>query len=250
MLGGGDTGEMGRMGIPTMAYASNVFFGNPEDFGARRRHQQHRGRQSAPSSRAKRWRNSRQTSGARNAAWQARLAGRPRRRWLTLSKKDYRPTANSGAKERGVKYFVPWALARTVGEWNFYKSASTPQVVLGEGFYMTDEYLDRGMYYFIPRNDLTVSGCSAGDYVAGPLEDWIEGALAFDGKRVASLSHAEMTRSMKYPGARGTADDRVRRRSARRSTWATTTSSSKSFSRLTAGQTERRSGVEAGPIRV
>ena len=31
-----------------------------------------------------------------------------------------------------------------------------------------------------------------------------EGALAFDGKdRVASLSHAEMTKSMEYPGGRG-----------------------------------------------
>jgi hypothetical protein len=31
------------------------------------------------------------------------------------------------------------------------------------------------------------------------LEDWIEGTLAFDGKRVASLSHADMTKSMNYP---------------------------------------------------
>ena len=69
---------------------------------------------------------------------------------------------------------------------------------------MTDEYLDRGMYYFIPRNDLTVSACTAEDYVAGPLEDWIEGALVFDGKdRVASLSHAEMTKNMEYPGGKG-----------------------------------------------
>ena len=41
---------------------------------------------------------------------------------------------------------------------------------------MTDEYIDRDMYYFIPRNDLTVSNCSADDYVAEPLEDWIDGA--------------------------------------------------------------------------
>jgi len=33
MTAGGDTGEMGRTGIPTMAYASNVFFGHPQDFG-------------------------------------------------------------------------------------------------------------------------------------------------------------------------------------------------------------------------
>jgi hypothetical protein len=76
--------------------------------------------------------------------------------------------------------------------------------VLGEGFYMTDEYLGREMYYFIPRNDLTVNACTAQDYVAGPLEDWIEGALTFDGKsRVATLSHAEMTKSMEYPGEAG-----------------------------------------------
>ena len=103
-------------------------------------------------------------------------------------------------KERGVKYFVPWALARNVGEWNFFKNAPNPRVIPGEGYYMTDEYVDRGMYYFIPRNDLAVSSCSAEDYVAGPMEDWTEGALAFDGKdRTAVLTHAEMTRSMEYP---------------------------------------------------
>jgi hypothetical protein len=59
------------------------------------------------------------------------------------------------------------------------------------------------MYYFIPRHDLTVSMCTAADYVTGPLEDWIEGALVFDGKsRVASLSHAEMTKNMEYPGGK------------------------------------------------
>jgi hypothetical protein len=70
---------------------------------------------------------------------------------------------------------------------------------------MTDEYLGREMYYFIPRNDLKVSACAPEDYVAGPLEDWIEGALRFDGSRVATLTHAEMTRSMRYPGPRGAA---------------------------------------------
>ena len=118
------------------------------------------------------------------------------------AKKDYRLTADSGAKHRGVRYFVPWALARNVGEWNFLKSESNPRVVLGESFYMTDEYRGRDMYYFIPRNDLVVSACTAADYVPGPLEDWIEGALAFEGKRVASLSHAEMTRDMQYPGGK------------------------------------------------
>ena len=93
-----------------------------------------------------------------------------------------------------MKYFVPWALARNVGEWNFLKSASSPQVVLGEGFYMTDEYLSRDMYYFIPRNDLLVSACTPEDYVPGPLEkDWIAGR-AFPASMVSEWQRFPMPR--------------------------------------------------------
>jgi len=60
--------------------------------------------------------------------------------------------------------------------------------------------MDRAMYYFLPRNDLIVSSCAADNYVSGQLEDWIEGSLVFDGKeRIATLSHAEMTKNMEYP---------------------------------------------------
>ena len=204
MVYGGDTGAMGRMGIPTMAYGSNVFFGNPKEFG------RIAGTSSVgegggkapvvPGKTLEELRDKLQEEKCRvsSLGWQV-----PKAPLVDPAKKDYRLTPDSGAKERGVKYFVPWALARTVGEWNFFKSATTPQVVLGEGFYMTDEYLSRDMYYFIPRNDLTVNACTAQDYVASPMEDWIEGALAFDGKsRFASLSHAEMTKSMEYPGGK------------------------------------------------
>lgn len=204
MLGGGDTGEMGRSGIPTMAYASNVFFGNPKEFGCVAGISTKgagSGAPVVPGKTLEELREKLQAEKCRLASVGWQVAETP---LADPAQKDYRLTSNSGAKERGVKYFVPWALARNVGEWNFFRSASNPQVVLGEGFYMTDEYLDRGMYYFIPRNDLTVSACSAEDYIAGPLDDWIEGALVFDGKgRVASLSHAEMTRSMEYPAKDG-----------------------------------------------
>jgi len=123
---------------------------------------------------------------------------------------DYRPRAGAGVEGQGVRFFVPWALARVVGEWNFYKSESSPQVVLGEHFYMQEEHMERGMYYFIPRNDLTLNQCSPQDYVSGPLEDWIEGALRFDGaSRFAVLTHDEMTRDMQYPV--GIVDGRVTR---------------------------------------
>ncbi len=203
MMGGGDTGAMGRSGVPTMAYASNVFFGSPKVFGVVAGTSQEGAGKGAPVVTGKtldELRNKLEIEKCRLASIGWQISEAP---LANPAKKDYRPTANSAVKERGVKYFVPWALARNVGEWNFYKSESNPQVVLGEGFYMTDEYVDRAMYYFIPRNDLTVSTCSAKDYVAGPLEDWIEGALSFDGRgRVASLSHAEMTRSMDYPGGK------------------------------------------------
>jgi Concanavalin A-like lectin/glucanases superfamily len=208
---GGDTGEMGRTGIPTMSYASNVFFGDPRGnpgkndafgyVGGTSGSGAGRGARVHTGSTLEELRGKLEAENCRLASLGTHVAEMP---VVDPAKRDYRPTPNSGAKEQGVKYFVPWALARTVGEWNFYRSAASPKVVLGEGFYMTDEYVGRGMYYFIPRNDLSVSQCTAKDYVAGPLEDWIEGALVFDGKeRVASLSHAEMTKSMTYPGGRG-----------------------------------------------
>ncbi len=205
MVAGGDTGAMGRMGIPTMAYGSNVFFGNPKDFGRVAGTGTPEGGKApvVPGKTLEELRDKLQAEKCRVSSLGWQVAKPP---LIDPAKKDYRPTADSGAKERGVKYFVPWALARNVGEWNFFKSATTPEVVFGEGFYMTDEYLNREMYYFIPRNDLTVSACTAADYVAGPLEDWIEGALVFDGKsRVASLSHAEMTKNMEYPGGKNAA---------------------------------------------
>jgi hypothetical protein len=200
MLGGGDTGEMGRTGIPTMSYASNVFQGNPANFGSvagTSSAGSSKGAPVVPGKTLQELRDKLQAEKCRLASIGWHVTEPP---LVDPARKDYRPTAHSGVKQRGVKYFVPWALARNVGEWNFFKSASNPRVVLGEGFYMTDEYLGRDMYYFIPRNDLVVSACTPEDYVPGPLEDWIEGALLFDGKRVASLSHAEMTKNMQYPG--------------------------------------------------
>ena len=199
MMGGGDTGAMGRSGIPTMAYANNVFYGSPKTFGVIGGTSKEGAGAGAPVFAGKTLEELRaklEAEKCRLATIGCNVAAAP---LVKPALKDYRPTANFVTKDLGVKYFVPWALARNVGEWNFFKSASNPQVVLGEGFFMTDEYTDRGMYYFIPRNDLSVSDCSAKDYVAGPLEDWIEGALVFDGKdRVASLSHAEMSKSVVY----------------------------------------------------
>ncbi len=203
MLEGGDTGAMGRSGIPTMAYADNVFYGTPKEFGVVAGTSYKDSMKGAPLEGGKtldELRDKLETEKCRlsSVGWQV---SKPP--LANPSKGDFHPKVHSGVENRGVKYFVPWALAREVGEWNFYKSVSNPGTVLGEGFYMTDEYRSRDMYYFIPRNDLSVANCTADDYVADPLEDWIEGALVFDGKdRVASISNAELTKSMTYPAGR------------------------------------------------
>ncbi len=204
MQGGHDTGSGGRVGLPTTAYASNVFCGHPVDFASVAgisSEGSYRGAPIVTSKSLVELRDKLQAANCRLATVGWEVSEMP---IADPVHKDYHPTDLSAVQGRGVKYFVPWALGRTVGEWNFYKSAATPQVVLGESFYMTDEYQNRDMYYFLPRMDLTVAACAAENYVTGALEDWIEGALAFDGKdRVATLTHAEMTRSMEYPAGKG-----------------------------------------------
>lgn len=211
MLGGGDTGEMGSRGIPTMAYGRNVFWGQPA--GAIRR----------PGEKALKGAfgfvggtkagldgNAEVYTGETVEELRAALAGMKARvadvgvhvaepPLADPAKGDYRPTG-AGVAGLGVRFFVPWGLAGVVGEWNFYRSEHAPGTVPGEDFYMRDEHFERRMYYFIPRNDLTVANVAAADYAAGPLEDWIAGALRFDGKsRYAALPHAELVKDVTYP---------------------------------------------------
>jgi len=210
MGGGGDTGAMGRMGVPTMAYANNVFFGNPKGnpgkgdaFGYVGGTSSGNAGGGAPVLTGNTLEELRDKLAAENCRLGSLGWMSPAMPLANPAQKNYEPTADSAAKGRGVKYFVPWALGRTVGEWNFYKSPTNPQIVLGENFYMTDEYVDRDMYYFLPRNDLTVSQCAATDYVPGELEDWIDGALSFDGQRSAAISQAELTKNVEYGPRRG-----------------------------------------------
>ncbi len=217
---GGDTGEMGRIGIATMAYGDNVFYGKPSGG---------RGGEGAFGVIGGTRGPGRPTENIQGSTLQELRAGLEKMQcrvsqigWqadkmplVDPAGGDYRPTPDSAALNRGVKFFVPWGLYGEVGEWNFTKSEHTPQVVLGENFYMQPELVSRDMYYYVPRNDLTVSQCTPDDYVSGPLEDWIPGALRFDGKRTAVLTNAEMTKDVDYRGRRG---DEHRSRAPKRKT--------------------------------
>ncbi len=123
------------------------------------------------------------------------------------AKRDFRPTATSAAIDRGVKVFVPWSLAATVGEWHFRRHRRDPTTVLGYDLYVQGFAGGEASRYHlpmaeeaerpddrIPGNDLSGVGFTADDYVVGPLEDWVRGALRFDGKRTLVMPHAGLVR--------------------------------------------------------
>ncbi len=109
---------------------------------------------------------------------------------------DFRLTDDSAAIDRGVKVFVPWSLYGTVGEWHFRHLSADPNRVLGYDVYPQSFHGHHDAFRMsggVPLNDLTGSGFTDADYVAGPLEDWVRGAVRFDGKHSFALAHAALT---------------------------------------------------------
>ncbi len=114
---------------------------------------------------------------------------------------DYRLKLGTVAKDSGVKFFVPWGLYAMAGEWNFMRHPGDVNVVIGENFYMTDEYLHRETYNQIPWNNLAAYGVTLESYQQGDLEDWSPGALRFDGTSTyCSISNAIMRADYVFDG--------------------------------------------------
>ncbi len=186
LRGGGDTGAMGMRGMPTNAYGYNVFVGEKRIGRAR-----HIGGDTVAE-----WRSDLEKAGAFCSHTGLRAEGSP---LLDAENHDFRPKEGSTPIDRGVKFFVPWALYGVAGEWHFGYHPANPEVVLGRGFYMTEEYVERHMYSKVPRQNLEVPGATGDDYVEGPLEDWLPGALIFDGEDDrAVLTHEDMTVDRTY----------------------------------------------------
>ncbi|MCX7827334.1 MAG: laminin G domain-containing protein, partial [Verrucomicrobiae bacterium] len=113
---------------------------------------------------------------------------------------DFRPVEGSAAIGSGVKVFVPWALSGVVAEWNFYHPGDDPTCILDEHWYMTDYFVRRDTYHQRPMYSLKAVNIGAQDFVQGPLEDWIAGALRLCAakKQYARLSHAEMMKPFSF----------------------------------------------------
>ncbi len=202
-LGGGDTGEQGRSGVASMAYGANVFHGQPQG-GAAGRFGYVGG--SAPGSRfnqaevyggdtLEELSEKLSLLGARDSSLGVHTDTPP---LVDPANGQFQPRPGSDVRDMGVKFFVPWALARVVGEWSFQPSPGDPAVVTGEHFYMSEDLIERSMYYFVPRHHLRLNDATMEDYVDGPLEDWTRGALRFDGTRFAILTDAEQKAPYSY----------------------------------------------------
>ncbi|MFO8007526.1 MAG: LamG-like jellyroll fold domain-containing protein [Candidatus Brocadiia bacterium] len=96
--------------------------------------------------------------------------------------RDMRLAEGSDAIDQGVKFFVPWALARMVGEWNFYHVGGDATVIPDEHWYMWDYYRGRGGYHAMPQYPLKAVNVGEENYVQGDLENWIAGALKLNGQ--------------------------------------------------------------------
>lgn len=116
------------------------------------------------------------------------------------AKGDFRLTEKSAALDKGAKVFVPWALSGVVGEWNFYHTGEDATRIIDEHWYMTDYHVSRDTYHDRPIYPLKGIHINDSDYVQGPLEDWIDGALHFSAakKQYATLANAELMKAFSF----------------------------------------------------
>ncbi|MFW5844980.1 MAG: LamG domain-containing protein, partial [Planctomycetota bacterium] len=105
---------------------------------------------------------------------------------------DFRPKGDGPAVGMGVRTFVPWQLARTVGEWHFTRNNKDPGRIIDEAWYMQPYYHQRTMYKDTPRYPLRGSDLTADSFVPGPLESWTDGVLALEEGQVLGISHASL----------------------------------------------------------
>ncbi len=116
---------------------------------------------------------------------------------------DFRPTANSAARGRGARVFVPWSLHETVAEWHFHPLPGDPTRILDEHWCMSSYYILRDDYYRQPTYPLEAVNLTLKDYQNGPLENWTTGALHFNGQdQYAVLKNTDIDRAVAVMGGR------------------------------------------------
>jgi len=111
---------------------------------------------------------------------------------------DFRPAKGSPLIDQGVKYFIPWSLSATVGEWDFTAQKTDATIIRGQNWYMTSQFVGRGDYQNVATGDLKANNATVANYVYGDLEDWNKGALQFNGTNVYCSATDGTTDGSKY----------------------------------------------------
>ncbi len=191
LVGGGDDASSGVRGIPTLAFARNLFHGTAEA-GSLLRERDDRD-QFIEAQTIRKMAEMMEGYGVRvpllgKSVQDRPITGKPGDGPLDelTPDVDFHPTPGSPAVDAGATYFIPWSLHGNVGEWNFNENHDRPDVVTDYHFYMSEAHFHRSMYEYIPSFDLRVNAATLAHYVPSPSEDWVNGALQFDGRRFAS----------------------------------------------------------------
>ncbi|MFP4069970.1 MAG: LamG-like jellyroll fold domain-containing protein [Opitutales bacterium] len=200
LVGGGDTGASGIQGVPSLAYGRNIFHGPaeagelvadsgefdvPVDIVGPSIEEMAAQMQEFPV----RW---------GQLGWEVEerpIVGELSPNALTDEGDaggDFRLLEGSRAIDAGAQYFYPWALGRTVGEWHFTKNHAAPSIVTDFALFMGEVHFERFMYNQVPTLPLSLSDATLESYVPAPSEDWVNGAVAFDGQRFAKVTDREM----------------------------------------------------------
>lgn len=112
---------------------------------------------------------------------------------------DLRPVPGSPAIDNGAIHFVPWGLYGMVGEWNFYHDGKNVNKIPDEHWFLKDYMTNRATYHQAPQYPLTAVNVTDDNYVAGPLETWVKGALQLNGEdQYAMITHADLDKPFEY----------------------------------------------------
>ncbi|MFW6277385.1 MAG: LamG-like jellyroll fold domain-containing protein [Prolixibacteraceae bacterium] len=197
LIGGDDPGTSGIDGATTLAYGSNVFYGDARAGTVATVKQGAKKDLNADDMEV--LKKQMQDYPLRFAEVGEEVSEQPVEKTIPEKEKpgasdaDWRPVKGSKAIDGGINYFVPWALYATIAEWHFNENHADPTMVLDYHHYPTPVYFDRSIYYKIPVFELNVNEAEISDYTESPSESWAKGALVFDGKRYAKLSNKRMT---------------------------------------------------------
>ena len=106
---------------------------------------------------------------------------------------DFRPTPAAG--KHGVRVFVPWGLHATVAEWPFVHAGDDPTEILDEHWNFSGNFVNRQDYHREKLSHLRAVNVTDSDYVPGPLDDWVRGALRLNGRDQYAVLAAEASRA-------------------------------------------------------